>query len=114
MGSKTTRNVVSVAAAPFTGGASLLATTYVEDAAEKVGGAITGSTAMRKAAKQQEAQAQALIKEQENAAAAEKAKANAARRSTFANKSETNYSSTLGEFASNVSQNVRKKTLLGG
>lgn len=114
MGSKTTRNVVSVAAAPFTGGLSLAGTTYAEDAMEKVGGAITGSTAMRKAAKQQEAQAQALIKEQENAAAAEKEKANAVRRSAFANKSQTTYSSALGEYSSDVSSNVRKKTLLGG
>ena len=69
---------------------------------------------MEKAAEAQAAQAQALLKEQENAAAAEKDKANAVRRNAFANKSQTNYSTALGEYSSDVSANVRKKTLLGG
>ena len=55
-----------------------------------------------------------LIKEQENSAAVEKEKANAVRRNAFANKSQTNYSTALGEYSSDVSANVRKKTLLGG
>lgn len=68
----------------------------------------------QKAADQQAQQAQNLIKEQENAAAAEKEKANAVRRNAFANKSQTNYSTALGEYSSDVSSNVKKKTLLGG
>lgn len=112
--SRTWQNVGAVVAAPFTGGASLLLTTPVTDAAKNGIKSITGVSAMEKAAEAQAAQAQALLKEQENAAVAEKEKANAVRRSAFANKSQTTYSTALGEYTSDVSANVRKKTLLGG
>lgn len=79
-----------------------------------VGAQMDATKAAKKAASQQEQQAQNLIKEQENAVAAEKEKANAVRRSAFANKSQTTYSTALGEYTSDVSANVRKKTLLGG
>lgn len=106
---------MSVAAAPFTAGASLLATTYVEDAVEKVGGAITGSTAMRKAAKQQEAQANALIAEQGKAAETAKENAVKQRRASMMLRSKTNYTTALGEYGQTESgTSVKKKTLLGG
>lgn len=87
-----------------------------------IGAGLGGATGMSvgtqmdatKEAKKAASKQEALIKEQENAVAAEKEKANAVRRSAFANKSQTTYSSALGEYSSDVFSNVRKKTLLGG